>query len=382
MPKVKLDATFCLTARCEPGKKRTDFWDTATSGFVLECRASGSKAFVLRYTNEYGKQCQRTIGMYGDITYDQARRVAQRWRSEVVLGGDPAAKKAEKKAVPTYAELARQHIAHNETYQKAPYNTESIIRCHLIPRWGTMRLDEIKSQAVATWLAEKRKTLAPATVEKIRVTMNRSFQLAAEWNMPGSSVNPIRAVKRKKFNNKRDKYLNSEEVNRLLEACDRSANKQLGNIVRLLLFSGARKMELLRAKWADVDIDRRFWHIRDTKTGAPRHVPISKNAIAVIQSLPRWENCEWLIPNPETRKPYTGLKHPWDTARAKAGLQGLRLHDLRHSCASFLASSGVDLYSIGKILGHADYQSTMRYAHLANDTLLAAVEAGAAKMTI
>ncbi|TDW65030.1 site-specific recombinase XerD [Novosphingobium sp. PhB55] len=382
MPRVKLDASFCLTARCEPGKKRTDYYDTSITGFTLECRSGGGKSFTLRYSNEYGKQCQRKIGVYGDITYDQARRVAQRWRSEVVLGGDPAAQKAAKKAIPTFAELARQHISHNETYQKTPHNTERIIRCHLVPKWGTMRLDEIKPQAIATWLAEKRKVLAPATVEKIRVTMNRSFELAAEWNMPGASPNPVRSVKRPKFNNKREKFLTTEEAKRLLAACDSSLCKQLGSIVRLLLLTGARKMELLRAKWSDINLERRAWHIPETKTGVPRYVPLSSDAVTVIQGLRRWDKCLWLIPNPETRKPYTDLKRPWDTARDKASLPALRLHDLRHSAASFLVNSGVDLYAVGKILGHADHQSTMRYAHLANDTLMSAVEAGAAKMQL
>lgn len=382
MPRVKFEASFFLTARCEPGKKRTDFWDTSIPGFVCECRASGRNVFVLRYTNEYGKQCQRTIGTYGDITYDQARRVAQRWRSEVVLGGDPAAKKAAKRSVPSFATLAQQVIEHNAGYQRNPANAERVIRCHLLPQWGSKRLDEIKSPAISTWLAQKRKVLAPATVEKLRVTMNRMFELAAEWNMAGASPNPVRSVKRVRFNNRRDKYLTADEAKRLLAACDASLCKQLGSIVRLLLLTGARKMELLRAKWSDVDLERRAWHIPETKTGVPRYVPLSSAAVEVIQGLRRWDKCEWLIPNPDTRKPYTDLKRPWDTARDKAGLPDLRLHDCRHSAASFLVNSGVDLYAVGKILGHADHQSTMRYAHLANDTLLAAVEAGAAKMSI
>lgn len=380
MPKAKLDAALCLTARCQEGKKRTDFWDTSIPGFVLECRASGSKAFVLRYTNEYGKQAQRTIGMYGDITFDQARRVAQRWRSEVVLGGDPAAKKAEKKAIPTYAELARQHIAHNETYQKTPHNTERVIRCHLLPKWGTMRLDEIKSQAIATWLAGLRKTLAPATTEKIRVTFNRSFELAAKWNIPGAQVNPVRAVPRPRFNNKKERFLTAQEAERLVAACKESANTQLASIVQLLLLTGARKTEILTARWSNVDLERRALYLPDTKTGKPRYVPLSADAVEVIKGLRRWENCDWLVPSPVTRRPFTDLKRPWDTARDKAGLPDVRIHDLRHSAASFMVNSGVDLYAVGRILGHSSPDTTQRYSHLANDTLLSAVEAGAAKM--
>lgn len=380
MPKAKLDAALCLTARCQEGKKRTDYWDTSIPGFVLECRASGSKAFVLRYTNEYGKQAQRTIGMYGDITYDQARRVAQRWRSEVVLGGDPAAKKAEKKAIPTYAELARQHIAYNETYQKTPHNTERVIRCHLLPKWGTMRLDEIKSQAIATWLSGLRKTLAPATVEKIRVTFNRSFELAAKWNIPGAQVNPVRAVPRPRFNNKKERFLTAQEAERLVAACKESANTQLAAIVQLLLLTGARKNEILKARWSNVDLERRALYLPDTKTGKPRYVPLSADAVEVIKGLRRWENCDWLVPSPITRRPFTDVKRPWDTARDKAGLSDVRIHDLRHSAASFMVNSGVDLYAVGRILGHSSPDTTARYSHLDGNTLLSAVEAGAAKM--
>lgn len=101
--------------------------------------------------------------------------------------------------------------------------------------------------------------------------------------------------------------------------------------------------------------------------------------MAIIEALPRFKGCPWLVPNPETRKPFVSIKHGWQNAIKEANLPGLRLHDLRHSAASFMVNSGVDLFAVGKVLGHANYQSTQRYAHLANDTLLKAVEAGAAK---
>lgn len=382
MAKLKLTSALCRALDCETGRKKEVFRCTEQTGFGIEVRSSGGKTYWFYYTNSFGKPLQIKIGLYDDITFEAAKRRAKELRSQTVLGGDPAAEKAERKAIPTYGDIALQHMAHNATYQKTPHNTDRIIRCHLLPRWGKLRLNEITPQSISLWLAEKRKGLAPATVEKIRVTMNRSFELAAEWNIPGASPNPVRTVKRIRFNNRRDKYLTAEEAKRLLSACDGSLCKQLGSIVRLLLLTGARKMELLRAKWPDVDLERRAWYIPETKTGVPRHVPLSSAAVAVIEGLRRWDGCPWLIPNPETREPYTDLKRPFDTARDKAGLPDLRIHDLRHSAASFLVNSGVDLYAVGKILGHADHQSTMRYAHLANDTLMSAVEAGAAKMQL
>ena len=109
------------------------------------------------------------------------------------------------------------------------------------------------------------------------------------------------------------------------------------------------------------------------------YVLVPTAAPAMMEALPRFEGCPWLVPNPETLKSYVAIQHSWERATRVAGLKGLRIHDLRHSAASFMVNSGVDLFAVGKVLGHATYQSTQRHAHLANDTLMVAVEAGAAK---
>lgn len=380
MPKRKLDAACCLAATCQYGKKKTDYWDTETTGFVLEVRSSGGKTYYLRYIDPNQRQRQIKIARFEDITFAQAKKAAQRLRSEVVLDGNPAERKERKKAIPTYAQLAKQHIEHARTYQKRPENTEAVINGHLIPKWGKYRLDEIKQQDIAKWLAEKRKEYAPATVEKLRMTLGRSFELGRRWDIPGAETNPVRGVPRKKFDNARERYLSATEARRLLEACERSYNPQLKAIVSLLLLTGARKSELLLAKWEHIDLERRSWLIPDSKTGRARRVPLSGPAVQVIKRLVQIPGCPWLLPNPETLKPYNTIKRAWATARAEAKLTGLRIHDLRHSAASFMINNGVDLFTVGRILGHADHQSTMRYSHLANDTLMAAVEAGAAKM--
>lgn len=383
MPKATLTAKFCAAASCAPGKKRTDYWDTGIPGFVLECHQSGTGTYTYRYQDQYGRQCQRKIGGYADLTFTQAQKIAKKLRAEVVMGGDPAARKAEKKAVPTYRELADQHLAFAKTYQKRPGNTDAVLRVHIVPKWGNKRLDEITTPEVAKWLGELREQgLAPATVEKIRITFNRSFELALKWQTKGVQHNPVRGIPRPKYNNARDRFLTSEEAAALLKACTDSINPQLRNIVGLLLLCGCRKRELLDAKWEHVNLDRRVWFIPTSKTGKARHVPLSQPALDLIRQLPRFDKCPWLLPNPKTRKPYTDIKHPWETAREAAGLDGLHLHDLRHSAASFMINAGIDLFAVGRILGHADHQSTMRYSHLANDTLMQAVEAGAAKMNV
>lgn len=381
MPIERLTNQFVQLAYCPEGKRKVDYYDDLITGFVLEVRPSGGRTYYLRYQDEHGRQKQHKIGAAHDITLAQARKKAKELRAQVVLGGDPAAKRKEKKAVPTYNELADQHLAYAETYQKVPENTASVLRVHLRPRWGKLHLDEITTQDIAKWFAEKRDAgLAPATVEKIRIVFNRSFELALRWKMPGITSNPIKGIPRRKFSNARDRFLSSEEAERLQQAVAASSNPQLKHIVGLLLLTGARKSELLKAKWQDVDLDRRAWFIPDSKTGKSRHVPLSQAAVDIINQLPRWEKCPWLLPNPETREPYNDVKRAWDTARRAAGMPDLHLHDLRHSAASFMINSGIALYTVGRILGHADFQSTARYSHVAQDTLLDAVEAGAAKM--
>jgi integrase len=383
MPTAKLDAAFAASAQCAPGKAKTDYYDESTTGFLLEVRSSGRKTYHLRYSDQGGRLKQFKIARYEDVKFADAKKKAEKLRSEVVLGGDPSAKKAEAKAVPLYIELADMHLADAETHQRSYTTTAMYFRRHILPRWGKVRLTDIDSRAVAQWLAEKRaEGLAPATVEKIRVLFGRSFVLGSGWDVPGCDKNPTRGIARKPLNNARERFLSAEEAARLRVAVAASQNPQLKHIVGLLLLTGARVRELLDARWEHVDVERKAWLIPTSKTGKSRHVPLSAAALAIVAALPRYKGCPWLVPNPETLKPFVSIKHGWQRAIRVAKLPELRIHDLRHSAASFMVNSGVDLFAVGKVLGHASYQSTQRYAHLANDTLLAAVEAGAAKQKV
>ena len=381
MPIVKLDAAFCAAAQCAVGKRKTDYYDLTITGLVMEVRSSGGRSFYLRYQDTHGRQKQYRIAGYGDLSVDKIRKEAQRLRSEVVLGGDPAQVKADKKSIPTYADLAQEHLDYAKTYQRSYDTTEMYVRRHILPKWQKKYLSDITQQDVAAWLADKAKEgLAPATVEKIRIIFNRSFELALRWNTPGVLRNPVKGIPRKPLNNMRDRSLNADEVRRLITACELSLNRQLAFIVPMLLFTGARLSELLNAEWKDVDLERRQWLIPTSKSGKPRRVPLSDAALAILKNMPQFKNCPYLLPNPDSLRPFVTIKRAWQTARDEAKLPGLRLHDLRHAFCSAAVSAGVDLYAVGQIVGHADHKSTMRYSHLAADTLLAAVEASAKNM--
>jgi integrase len=381
MPKLTLTSSSALTAQCEEGRKKTDWYDTVTTGFVLECRSTGGRTYYLRYEDAAGRQKQHKIGRYEDITFANARKAAQRLRSEVVMGGDPGAAKAAIKAVPVYGELAAMHLADAKLHQRSYDTTEGYMRLHIVQKWGKVRLTDIDGRAVAHWLAAKRdEGLAPATVIKIKAIFGRSFELGMRWGIAGCDKNPVRGVQSKPLNNARERFLSTEEAKRLLATAAKSRNSQLASVVGLLLLTGMRVSELLSTRWENVKVDQRSLYIPTSKTGRSRHVPLAQAAVDIIERLPHAEGAVFLFPSPkDSTKHLTTIKHGWQTARDAADLPGLRIHDLRHSAASFMVNSGVDLFAVGKVLGHANVASSARYSHLAQDTLLAAVEAGAAK---
>ena len=379
MPIVKLDAAFCAAAQCEPGKKKTDYYSNTQTGFGLECRPSGKKTYFQRYTVD-GKLKQRALAAYGTITYDQAKRLAQKIKSEAVLGGDPAAEKARRKAIPLYRQLAEMHLTYAANHHRSD-GAKRIIKNHLTPFWGSKRLDEIKQQDITKWLAEKRQSgMAPASVAKIKMTLSKSFELARQWEL--FDGNPARRSWSEVYANSRERYLTNDEAKALKLACECSPNPQLKNIVGLLLLTGARKSELLKAKWTDIDLDKRTWTLNMTKNGRRRHIPLTLGAMAVIGQLPKYPDCPWLLPNPQTLLPFTDIKRSWMQARKAAGLDDVHLHDLRHSFASNLVNGGVDILRVSRLMGHVNLASSSRYSHLAADQLLAASEAGSAHMNV
>ena len=140
----------------------------------------------------------------------------------------------------------------------------------------------------------------------------------------------------------------------------------------MLILTGALKREVLDAPWEDFDLGRRAWRIPISKSGKARHVPLSDGALTLLATMPRKSDCKWAFANPKTGKPYVSIFYVWNTTHKNAGLSDVRMHDLRHSFASLLINSGRTLYEVQLILGHTQVKTTQRYAHLSQDTLLAA----------
>jgi integrase len=202
--------------------------------------------------------------------------------------------------------------------------------------------------------------------------MGFAYNLALKWEVPGIKVNPCNGVPLLVVNNQMERYLSVEEAEHLYGAVCKSQNTMLKYIVPMLILTGARKREVLDAKWGDFDLARRSWRIPITKSGRARHVPLSDGALSLLATMPRKPDCEWAFANPDTGKPFISIYYAWHTARKSVGLSDVRMHDLRHSFASLLINSGRTLYEVQHILGHTQVKTTQRYAHLSQDTLLAA----------
>ena len=376
MPTIELCAAAVMAIRATPRDRKETFFDEAITGFIVEAQPSGNATYGLRYKNEYGRQRQYKIANVADISFAEAKKEAIRVKARVSVGKDPVEQRQANRRIPTVAELAARYLDYARTYKRSHDIDERYLRLHLLPRFGKLHLDQLDQTEIMELLQSKVvEGYAQGTVNRWQVILSHMMRMAKRWGLPGADRNPLEGVKQKDPANRKERFLNAAETARLKRAVEDSPNPMLKYIVALLLLTGCRKRELLDAKWEEVSLDRKVWRIPTSKTGQPRHVPLSDDAIAVLNQVPRIEGCPYIVPNLKTRLPFQSIFHSWDTARRNAKLPDVRVHDLRHSCASNLVNSGQSLYVVAKVLGHSQTRTTERYAHLDASVLLNAVNA-------
>ena len=379
MPVVTLSADFIKTVPI-PAKGKVDSYDNAITGFILEVRASGGKTLSIRYKDQHSVLKQHKIGPADSISFDKARQAATVLRSRIVLGEDPSQERKAKRLIPTLAEFVTdRYMPHIQSTKRSWDTDDSMLRNHVLPRFGKCHLDTITQDAVSDFYHGMVRTsgYAQGTANRMLVMFKTLMNLAKRWQIPGAEKNPIVGIDLVDPQNARERFLTPEETQRLRLAIEDSDNPQLKHIVGLLLLCGCRKRELLDARWEDIDLERKSWRIPMTKNGKPRHVPLSSAALSVLSQVPRWEGCPYVLPNPKTKLPFVSFFCSWNTARKQAGLPDVRCHDLRHSFASNCINKQVSIFEVSKLLGHSQVSTTARYSHLSQETLLAAVEASA-----
>jgi integrase len=381
-------------------------WDAQLPGFGVRVRPTGAKSYVVLYRAGSGRgapQRRFTIGAVGKITPEEARTLAQGILGAVAHGRDPAGEKTDERTMPTVAELADRFLSEHVELKLKP-GTANLYRDILDrivkPEIGTTKADKLTRAAVAKLHGKLRAT--PVHANRTMTVLASMYSFACNTKIVQEGTNPVRKVN-KYPEACRERFLTSEELERIGVAIreaqttgipwevDEGAPKakhlvkeknrfsKIGEhaaaALRLLLFTGARLREILHLKWENVDLERGLLFLADSKTGRKTLV-LNAPAMAVLVSLPRVGSYVIASDTAGTKgeKPRADLKRPWQTIAKRAGLDGVRLHDLRHTYASFGAGGGLGLPIIGKLLGHTQASTTQRYAHLDNDPLRRATE--------
>ncbi len=357
-------------------------WDTEAKGFGCRVQRGGSKSYIVHYRVGSGRGAplrKLTIGKHGaPWTPETARKEARRLLGMIEGGADPAADKIARKEAPTVADLAERFLAeHAEAKRKASTATEyrRLLDRIILPALGKRKVIDIIRHDIGKLHHGLRD--APYQANRVLAVLSKMFNLAEQWGLRPDGSNPCRHVE--KFGErKRERMLSPAELARLGDAlAAHQGSPYAVAAVKLLMFTGARLGEVLGLRWDWIDFDRGEARLPDS--GAKTlHLP--PPALAVLAELPRQDGNPHVIVGHKTGAAMVNLEKPWRAIRALAGLDDLRLHDLRHAFASVAASSGMGLPIIGKMLGHTQAATTHRYAHLASDPVKAAAAAVAGKI--
>ena len=270
--------------------------------------------------------------------------------------------------------IANVYLPHAQLRKRSWQVDERIARQHISPVFGDTRITDIPPREVEKWLHTlSTQGLAPSTCNRILAVFKSICSLAAMHGLLPAGQSPCANVPPFKKYIQRERYLSPREARLLMRTLERSSKPE-ALALRILLLTGARKSEILKARWEHIRLDHRLLTVPLSKSGSPRHIPLSDEAVAVIRMIPRKPGCPWLFPGQAMGKPISDIYVFWNNLRRELGFADVRIHDLRHTFASLLVNAGHSLYEVQKLLGHSDPRTTMRYAHLGQASLVAAAQ--------
>ncbi|HUX78549.1 MAG TPA: site-specific integrase [Alphaproteobacteria bacterium] len=361
-----------------PQGKDLILWDSEISGFMCKVTPAGKKSYFLYYRTHDKRQRRPKIGDHGVMTCEQARSMAQRWLLEVSQGKDPSSDKQELRSMPTVKELADQYMREHAPRKKASSRKEDkrLWEQYILPTLGSLKVSSVDRSDIAK-LHHALQHLS-TTSNRVLSLLSKALNLAELWGYRPNHSNPCLHIK-KYSEQKRERFLNQDEISRLMTALEEEEEEKENNnpwavhAIRLLLITGCRLNEILTLKWEEVDLENQCLRLQDSKTGK-KLVYLSSPAIELLKAIPQEIGNPFVICGGKEGAHLVNLQKPWRRVRAKAGLEDVRLHDLRHTFASIAASNGLSLPIIGALLGHKQTQTTARYAHLIGQPLIEASE--------
>jgi integrase len=348
-------------------------YDDTVRGFGARITAAGAIAFVLNYrVKATGAERRHTLGSFPSWSVAEARQKARELKRRVDDGGDPLGELATERSAPTVAELCQrfreQHVVKLRLHTRRDY--EAIIRNDILPALGRIKVARLEFEHIER-LHAKMTARAPVRANRGLALLSTMLALAVRWRLRPD--NPAKGVQRNR-EHQRKRYLSSRELSHLMEALAQYHNRPAADAIRMLLLTGARKAEILAARFEQFQDDVWVKPHGLTKQAREHRVPLSAPVRQLLDRLRKDATTPWLFPG-RGGGHLNDLKEHWPAICRAAGIDGLRVHDLRHSHASMLVSAGFSLPVIGAMLGHTQPSTTARYAHLLDDPLKKAAEA-------
>ena len=360
-------------------------WDTDLSGFGVAISKNGNRSYVLQYRTREGRSRRMTLAKVANITPAKARELAAKGLQDIATGDDPielrrATRRREKTL--TVSALADRYLEEHAEIHKKPMSVAEdrrMIQTYVKPKLGNLEVDRVERRHVRKLHTDMVKS--PYMANRVWALLSRMFSLAEKWGLRDEGINPCKGVDRYPEKS-RVRYLSADELKRLgaaLVKCEEEAEitPATALAVRLLVLTGCRSREILGLRWNQVDLDHNCLRLPDTKTG-PRTVVLPAPARVLLADAPRDRDCPFVLPGHKRGKSLTTLRPGWSDITKRAGLDGLRVHDLRHAFASTAAVGRESLLIIGAMLGHTELETTKKYSHLSVEPVEAAAERTAA----
>jgi integrase len=362
----------------KPETKSYFTWDDEVKGFGVRVMPSGTRTYQVQYRNG-GRTRRTSIGRHGNVTAEQARKHAKELLGDVASGGNPVEAISQHRRGETIAALCdRVWEVHVQDRLKLTTQKEyrRAMNKFIKPAIGTFKIVDVERKDIAE-LHHKHRDI-PYQANRTLGVLSKMFNLAEIWGLRSDGSNPCRHVP-KNCERKRERYLSRAELQRLGRVLaevleDGSESRFVVAGFRLLILTGCRLREIQTLKWEY--ITPQGMELPDTKTGA-RRIPLPQAARDVLATPPRTPGNPYVIEGALANQYCTDMQKPWRRIRERAGISDVRIHDLRHTYASNAVSSGMPIQMVGKLLGHTQIQTTMRYAHLADGPVQTAAEENA-----
>ena len=358
-----------------------EYTDTECTGLRFSKGKSGRCFWFFRYRWRTRK-CLVKLGEYPGMTVKQARDRGWEMRAMLVRGEDPRTLQEKNMKAITIREFIDQHyLPHAKATTRRPDVIISRLNTGTLKYFGDRYIDSLTTREVQQFHNQMREKISATTANRHLATLKAMLNLAVRWEM--LEKNPCVGIKKFQEPTGRERYLSRDEVKRFLAACDSCANVTIASGLRMLLFTGLRSKEVFHLPWSDVDFENRSIILRTTKAGKARRVHLSSAAWAEVELMQERHDGKhpYVFPGYHARQPVREPHRCFREILKVAEIEEFRIHDLRHTHASYLVQSGATLFEVQKALGHSTSDMTMRYAHLADGALRDRAEVAAQRLT-